>query len=199
MGQAWRLDEVRPAAPAALAVDAVQLHFLPQCRALSSRRAVPAHPRHARDGVDHHLASRPRWPRRAAPTRSCSRGSCRQVSDTLTATIVESVSAIDAAMWNALVAATDPHKNPFLDHALFLALEQSGSATRRTGWTPRHIVLARRRQDRRRAAPLRKVSLAGRICLRPRLGQRIRAGRRQLLPQAAIRRSVHPGHRTRSC
>ncbi len=31
--------------------------------------------------------------------------------------------------------------NPFLDHALFLALEQSGSATGRTGWQPQHLVL----------------------------------------------------------
>ena len=61
--------------------------------------------------------------------------------DTLTATVVEGVSGIDAASWNALAAATDLHQNPFLDHAFFLALEQSGSATRRTGWTPRHIVL----------------------------------------------------------
>ncbi len=61
--------------------------------------------------------------------------------DTLTATIADSTSSIDATVWNGLVAATDPHANPFLDHAFFLALEQSGSASRRTGWTPRHVVL----------------------------------------------------------
>ena len=44
-------------------------------------------------------------------------------------------------MWNGLVAKTDPHANPFLDHAFLLALEDSGSATRRTGWTPRHVIL----------------------------------------------------------
>jgi predicted N-acyltransferase len=32
--------------------------------------------------------------------------------------------------------------NPFLDHAFFLALEESGSATRRTGWAPQHILLS---------------------------------------------------------
>jgi predicted N-acyltransferase len=63
------------------------------------------------------------------------------VPDTLTATIAGAVSDIDATVWNALVAATDPHANPFLDHAFFLAAEQSGSATKRTGWTPRHVVL----------------------------------------------------------
>lgn len=31
--------------------------------------------------------------------------------------------------------------NPFLDHAFFLALEQSGCATGRTGWQPQHILL----------------------------------------------------------
>lgn len=31
--------------------------------------------------------------------------------------------------------------NPFLDHAFFRALEESGCATRRTGWQPRHILL----------------------------------------------------------
>ena len=61
----------------------------------------------------------------------------------LTAEIVDATSKIDAVAWNRLVAATDPHGNPFLDHAFFLALEESGCATRRTGWTPRHVVLRR--------------------------------------------------------
>jgi len=74
-------------------------------------------------------------------TRSSSKGSCPDVADQLTANIVESAGAIDAADWNGLAAATDPHGNPFLDHAFFVALEASGSATRRTGWTPRHLVL----------------------------------------------------------
>ena len=32
--------------------------------------------------------------------------------------------------------------NPFLDHAFFLALEESGCATGRTGWQPQHILLS---------------------------------------------------------
>ena len=32
--------------------------------------------------------------------------------------------------------------NPFLDHAFFLALEQSGCATPKTGWQPQHILLS---------------------------------------------------------
>ncbi|MCF6327264.1 MAG: GNAT family N-acetyltransferase [Devosiaceae bacterium] len=31
--------------------------------------------------------------------------------------------------------------NPFLSHAFFLSLEQSGSATKETGWLPQHILL----------------------------------------------------------
>jgi uncharacterized protein len=75
------------------------------------------------------------------PTRSFSKGSCLKVPDSVTADIVDATSKIDAGVWNALVAATDDHANPFVDHAFFLALEESGCATRRTGWTPRHLVL----------------------------------------------------------
>lgn len=75
------------------------------------------------------------------PTRLSSKGSSQEVPDTLTATIVDATSKIDAEVWNALWAASDPHANPFMDHAFFLALEKSGSATRRTGWSPRHVLL----------------------------------------------------------
>ncbi len=65
------------------------------------------------------------------------------MAEDLTAEVVDATAKIDAAAWNRLAAATDSHANPFLDHAFFLALEESGCATRRTGWTPRHIVLRR--------------------------------------------------------
>jgi predicted N-acyltransferase len=65
------------------------------------------------------------------------------VAEDLTAEVVDATSKIDAAVWNRLAAATDPHANPFLDHAFFLALEESGCATKRTGWMPRHVVLRR--------------------------------------------------------
>ncbi|HTJ58915.1 MAG TPA: GNAT family N-acetyltransferase [Devosiaceae bacterium] len=49
-----------------------------------------------------------------------------------------------AATWNALLPSTGGvPDNPFLDHAFFLALEESGCATRRTGWQPQHILLER--------------------------------------------------------
>ncbi|HEY0220150.1 MAG TPA: peptidogalycan biosysnthesis protein, partial [Afipia sp.] len=33
--------------------------------------------------------------------------------------------------------------NPFISHAFFTALEESGSASARTGWLPRHLVARR--------------------------------------------------------
>ena len=60
-----------------------------------------------------------------------------------TATIHPTTAAIPAAVWNSLVPATSGKPdNPFLDHAFFLALEQSGCATGRTGWQPQHILIA---------------------------------------------------------
>jgi predicted N-acyltransferase len=62
--------------------------------------------------------------------------------ETLSATIADSTASIPAAIWNAMPPGTGGvPDNPFLDHAFFLALEESGCATRRTGWQPRHIVL----------------------------------------------------------
>ncbi len=60
----------------------------------------------------------------------------------LSADIVPSTREISSDIWNGLVSSTNGRPdNPFLDHAFFLALEESGSATRRTGWQPQHILL----------------------------------------------------------
>lgn len=60
----------------------------------------------------------------------------------LTASLADSIADIPASEWNALVAGQGGvPDNPFLDHAFFLAAEKSGSATRRTGWQPRHLTL----------------------------------------------------------
>ena len=60
----------------------------------------------------------------------------------LSADIVPSTREISRDIWNGLVPSTAGRPdNPFLDHAFFLALEESGSATRRTGWQPQHILL----------------------------------------------------------
>jgi len=53
------------------------------------------------------------------------------------ARILESIAQIDARSWNALAGTAQP----FLRHEFFLALEQSGCAAARTGWTPRHLIV----------------------------------------------------------
>jgi predicted N-acyltransferase len=63
---------------------------------------------------------------------------------TASARLVPSAAEIGAAAWNACSnpqAARDRH--PFTTYEFFAALEQSGSATRETGWSPCHLVIAR--------------------------------------------------------
>jgi uncharacterized protein len=54
--------------------------------------------------------------------------------------VFERVQDIDAAAWNALLAAS-PAPTPFMRHEYLAALEASGSATPDTGWTPRFVTL----------------------------------------------------------
>ena len=59
-----------------------------------------------------------------------------------TATIYPSAAAIPAETWNRLAPSTNGQvDNPFLDHAFFLALEEAGCATAKTGWQAQHILL----------------------------------------------------------
>lgn len=51
-----------------------------------------------------------------------------------------SVLEVDANAWNALLA-HEQHATPFMRHEYLAALERSGSATPRTGWTARFISL----------------------------------------------------------
>ncbi|MFT5322077.1 MAG: putative N-acyltransferase [Pseudohongiellaceae bacterium] len=48
-----------------------------------------------------------------------------------------SIKEIDAAEWNALAG----KDYPFMQHAFFLALEQSNSTSAITGWQPYHVVI----------------------------------------------------------
>lgn len=57
---------------------------------------------------------------------------------TVTVTVAGSIHDIAPADWDAC-AGSD---NPFLSHAFFAALEDSGSACPVTGWLPRHLVVA---------------------------------------------------------
>jgi predicted N-acyltransferase len=53
------------------------------------------------------------------------------------------ISEISAAEWDALFAHEPDRASPFVSHAFLSAVEESGSATPRTGWSPRHLVLRR--------------------------------------------------------
>lgn len=55
-----------------------------------------------------------------------------------------STASIPAEHWNRLASeGLERPRNPFLEHAFFLALEESGSATARTGWQPQHLMISR--------------------------------------------------------
>ena len=84
--------------------------------------------------------------------------------------------------------------NPFVSHAFLIALERSGSVGR-----AQRLAAAipaggnRRRRPAGLRAALRQIPLLRRVRVRPWLGRCLRARRRQLLSQAAGRRSLHPG------
>lgn len=64
--------------------------------------------------------------------------------DSLTATIHDTTAGIAPDDWNTIASSTRGNTgNPFLQHAFWLALEQSGSATPQTGWLPQHILITR--------------------------------------------------------
>ncbi|HEY0885369.1 MAG TPA: GNAT family N-acetyltransferase, partial [Ramlibacter sp.] len=56
--------------------------------------------------------------------------------------VVGTASQVDPAKWNALLA-LQAHPTPFLRHEYLAALEASGSASARTGWTPKFFTLTR--------------------------------------------------------
>lgn len=57
--------------------------------------------------------------------------------------VLNSPLEVNAAEWNALLAAQSPGgpANPFMRHEYLAALHESGSATPETGWTPRFVTL----------------------------------------------------------
>ena len=58
--------------------------------------------------------------------------------------VIPALAEIPAKEWNACAAPETADggraRYPFLTHAFLEALESSGSATRRTGWTPQHLI-----------------------------------------------------------
>jgi predicted N-acyltransferase len=64
--------------------------------------------------------------------------------------VLSSIAQVDAASWNALVG----DGAPFLCHEFLLAMEESGCAVPRTGWTARHLVVDDARGNPAAALPL---------------------------------------------
>jgi predicted N-acyltransferase len=58
-------------------------------------------------------------------------------SSTLSLTLHKSIAEIPAAAWDECAGG----RNPFVAHGFLSAVEDSGSATARTGWLPQHAVL----------------------------------------------------------
>ncbi|MBC7378870.1 MAG: N-acetyltransferase [Burkholderiaceae bacterium] len=56
--------------------------------------------------------------------------------------VLKSPEEVNAAVWNALLAA-QPHDSPFMRHEYLSAMHDSKSAVPKTGWTPRFITLWR--------------------------------------------------------
>ena len=61
-------------------------------------------------------------------------------SPTVGLRVVDSLSAVDAAQWDACALAPGAAGSPFLCHAFLKALEDSKSVGRRTGWQPQYLL-----------------------------------------------------------
>jgi predicted N-acyltransferase len=59
----------------------------------------------------------------------------------VSASVLNGMRDISAAEWNLCANPAGQAYNPFVDHAFLLSLEESGSASARTGWMPCPIVL----------------------------------------------------------
>ena len=105
---------------------------------------------------------------------------------------------VAATSWDALVKARSPKgsDNPFILHAFLSALEDSGSATAKTGWLPQHLALEGPAAALLGALPCYlKTHSQGEYVFDHGWADAYRARRRALLSQAAGRRAVHAGHR----
>ncbi len=61
----------------------------------------------------------------------------------LTLSLHGAISELRADEWDALLAHEPDAASPFVRHAFLSAVEESGSASRRSGWSPRHVAVRR--------------------------------------------------------
>ena len=62
----------------------------------------------------------------------------------VTLSVHGAISEIPAPEWDGLIEHERDEASPFVRHAFLAAAEESGSASRRAGWAPRHLALRRR-------------------------------------------------------
>lgn len=67
--------------------------------------------------------------------------------DSATVRIVTSIHDVDASRWDICARAGATDFNPFVRHAFYSALEDSGSVTAETGWQPQHVVVESAKGD----------------------------------------------------
>ncbi len=61
-------------------------------------------------------------------------------TDALTISVIGDLAHIDRAGWDALANPADEAYDPFISWDFLSALEESGSASARTGWQPAHLI-----------------------------------------------------------
>lgn len=61
-------------------------------------------------------------------------------TDALTISVIGDLAHIDRAVWDALANPADEAYDPFISWDFLSALEESGSASARTGWQPAHLI-----------------------------------------------------------
>jgi predicted N-acyltransferase len=61
--------------------------------------------------------------------------------DAIAIRLVERIADIPAAEWDACARGGTSAYNPFVSHAFLSALEESGSATAKSGWQPYHLTI----------------------------------------------------------
>src|SRR5207245_4643245 len=79
------------------------------------------------------------WKHRSVPPRKPGpEQAMNDTSGTVTVRVHSAIAEIPAATWDACAGEI----NPTVSHTFLNALEESGSATARTGWMPQHLSLA---------------------------------------------------------
>ena len=121
-------------------------------------------------------------------------------SPTVGLRVVESLSAVDAAQWDACALAPGSAGNPFLSHRFLKALEDSKSVGRRTGWQPQYLLAETDDGTLHGAVPLYvKSHSQGEYIFDHGWAAGLGARRRALLSQAPGRGAVHAGARPARC